>query len=223
VRLEAACPDQACLRIRDDGAGLPPELVEVVFQPFVQADSTRARSRGGLGLGLAMVKGLVELHGGTVCARSEGVGRGVEVTLCLPRSAPALPKPAAPAPPPGAHPRRVLIIEDDADAAESLKEVLELEGHEVEIAADGPAGIARSRAFRPDVVLCDIGLPGMDGYEVARTLRADPALRHTYLVALSGYAQLADQRRAAAAGFEQHLAKPPRLDALERVLGRSRR
>lgn len=216
---------RATVRVADDGMGMSPELLLGLFQPFRQADATLNRPGGGLGLGLALVKGIVELHGGDVSARSAGPGLGSELAVSLPLDSTGAPAPTpGPAPPPPAR-RRVLVIEDNADAAQSLREALELGGHEVAVAADGPAGVARAQQLRPDVVLCDIGLPGMDGFEVARALRADPALARTVLVALSGYAQPSDRRRAAEAGFDRHLAKPSSLDQIEelfRGLGQER-
>jgi signal transduction histidine kinase/ActR/RegA family two-component response regulator len=189
-----------------------------LFQPFMQADQSLDRSKGGLGLGLALIKGLVEMHGGSIQAQSEGLGQGAAFVVRLPLDAEAaLEKPAGRARGPRIC-RRVLIIEDNLDAAESLREALELGAHEVEVAHSGPDGLEKARSFRPDVVLCDIGLPGMDGYEVARAVRQDPALRSTFLVALSGYALPEDLEKAAAAGFQHHLAKPPSVDTLERVL-----
>jgi two-component system CheB/CheR fusion protein len=210
---------RAVVRVADTGAGMSREVLAHLFEPFMQADPTLDRSKGGLGLGLALVKGMVELHGGTVEAHSDGMGRGSTFTVRLPLD------PSPPSARVGDHPRspgvprRVLVIEDNVDAAESLRDLLTLVGHEVAIAGNGPEGIARARAFRPQVVLCDIGLPGMDGYEVARAFRADAALRHAHLVALSGYALPEDLHRAAQAGFERHLAKPPSLEKLEGVLG----
>jgi PAS domain S-box-containing protein len=211
---------RAIIRVKDTGSGMSAELVERLFQPFMQADRTLDRSRGGLGLGLAVAKGLVELHGGGIHAQSDGAGLGSEFVVSLPLDERelgcdrAIASPAAPG-----RSQRVLIIEDNADAADSLREVLELDAHVVEVAYDGPEGIAKARQFKPEVVLCDIGLPGMDGYEVARTFRADEALRGAFLVALSGYALPEDVRRAAAAGFRHHLAKPPSLEELESILG----
>ncbi|HVO18167.1 MAG TPA: ATP-binding protein [Anaeromyxobacter sp.] len=210
---------RAVIRVADDGVGMSPELRAGLFQPFMQADTTLDRSEGGLGLGLALVKGLVELHRGSIEARSDGPGRGSEFEVAIPLAPPA----PAPSPPEAvASPtvrRRVLVIEDNEDAGETLREVLELQGHEVvAVARSGADGLASARVARPDVVLCDIGLPAMDGYEVARAFRADAALRGTRLVALSGYAQPEDLTRAAEAGFDAHLAKPPDLDALERFL-----
>lgn len=210
----------ALIRVTDTGVGLAPKMLQRLFEPFAQADDTLDRSKGGLGLGLALVKQLAELHGGSVEARSEGAGSGAEFVVRLPLAAsPAAAdagerdRPAAAAPR-----RRVLVIEDNRDAADSLCALLELQGHEVALANDGPDGLAKAREFRPDVVLCDIGLPGMDGYQVARAVRAEEALTGTYLVALSGYARPEDLERAAAAGFDKHLAKPASAEALESVL-----
>jgi len=209
----------AALRVRDDGPGIAPDSLTRVFEPFVQADRTLDRSHGGLGLGLALVKGLVELHGGSVIARSAGAGLGAEFVVTLPLDAAASPRiPPAAAPAAPAHARRVLVIEDNPDAAASLREVLELNDHVVEVVGTGREGIDRARDFRPDVVLCDLGLPEMDGYEVAREMRSDPSLRTIHLVALSGYASPDDVERAMEAGFDRHLAKPPSVRDLERAL-----
>ncbi|MGC9986752.1 MAG: response regulator [Polyangia bacterium] len=208
----------AVIRVVDNGVGMAPDTVTRLFQPFMQADHTLDRSKGGLGLGLALVRGLVELHGGSIEAKSEGLGRGAEFTVRLALDVgTALEEQAARA---GnvRVPRRVLIIEDNVDAADSLREALELGEHMVEVAHSGPEGIERARSFPPDVVLCDIGLPGMDGYDVARAFRQDPELQSIFLVALSGYASPEDLERAADAGFQRHLAKPPSVDALERLL-----
>ena len=212
--------DLALIRVRDTGVGVSPQMLPRLFEPFTQADGTLDRSRGGLGLGLALVKWIVELHDGTVEASSQGLGAGAEFTVRLPlERAKAEARPVAAAPP--AVPiraRRVLIIEDNIDAAESLKEALQLDGHEVAVAYDGPEGIEKAHEWRPDVVLCDIGLPEMDGYGVARALRADAALEGVLLVALTGYARTDDQRLAAEAGFARHLAKPPNIEQLKEVI-----
>jgi len=226
VTVEVGVRDgHAELSVRDTGVGMRAEDVERMFEPFVQADRTLARTGGGLGLGLAMVKGLVELHGGSVRARSAGPGRGSEFCVLLPVSQPQVRGdppvvPTAPAPAGTVDGRLVLIIEDNLDASQSLSVVLELIGHRVHTARDGSTGIASAHELRPDVVLCDIGLPDMDGYEVARRLRADEALHSTRLYALSGYAQPEDKRRAKEAGFDAHLPKPPPLDELNRLLAR---
>jgi PAS domain S-box-containing protein len=213
---------RAVVRVADTGVGMAPEMLARLFQPFAQADATLDRSQGGLGLGLALVKALVELHEGTITAHSAGLGQGAEFVVRLPlvpeevaTDAPAHARTLA-----SSGRRRVLIIEDNIDAADSLREALEFGGHEVEVAYNGPAGIARARKYKPEVVFCDIGLPGMDGFDVARAFRADSALRGAYLVALSGYAQPEDVLRASQAGFDQHLAKSPSLERLEQALAR---
>ncbi len=209
---------QAVVHVRDTGVGIAPEMLPRVFEPFTQADATLDRREGGLGLGLALVKGLVEMHGGTVSVASEGLGKGAEFTVRLPLEAAELPAAAQAPSALDRGPRRVLVIEDNVDAAESLREVLELRAHAVEVAFSGTEGIEKARTFRPDVVLCDIGLPGMDGYEVARTMRRDPALRETKLVALTGYAAPEDVARSREAGFDAHLAKPPTVEKIEEAL-----
>ncbi len=215
---QRAGSSEAFVRVTDDGVGMTPELIAGLFQPFVQADTTLDRRKGGLGLGLALVKGLVELHGGSVEAQSEGLGMGAAFTVRLP----AAPLVAASDPAPrrelAKKRRRVLIVEDNADAAACLRADLELDGHEVVVAHDGVTGIVTARELRPEVVLCDIGLPGMDGYAVAKTLRADAAMKGTLLVALTGYALPEDFRRASEAGFDRHIAKPPSLESIEEVL-----
>ena len=210
---------QAILTVRDTGTGIAPELLPRLFQAFSQADSTLDRSKGGLGLGLALVKGLVEMHGGSVSAASGGPGEGAAFTVALPLDVTAARiVPASSGRGVAAEPRRVLVIEDNEDAANSLREVLELDEHVVEVAYTGREGIEKAHAFHPDVVLCDIGLPEMDGYEVARAMRADVDLSRVALVALSGYAQPEDVETARKAGFDAHLAKPPSIDTLERAL-----
>jgi len=208
---------RAVIRVADTGVGISPELLARLFQPFAQADESMDRSKGGLGLGLALVKGLVELHGGEISVHSQGLGKGTEFVVRLPLDGVLDVKTPTPVDS-SRRIRRVLIIEDQADAAQSLREALELCGHEVQVTDNGPAGLSRAREFRPEVVLCDIGLPGMDGYQVARVFRADESLKDIFLVALSGYALPEDLQRAAEAGFDRHLAKPPRLDQLEELL-----
>ena len=203
--------------MHDNGVGMEPDEIDRMFEPFTQAERSLARTHGGLGLGLALVRGLVELHGGAVLAHSAGPGRGAEFVVTLPLAA----VPEAPATGPRARAaagRHVLIIEDNVDAGQSLADLLELSGHRVTLAHDGRSGIALARELRPQVILCDIGLPDMSGYDVARTLRADEALRGTRLVALSGYAQPEDREQAKEAGFDAHLPKPPPLDRLEALL-----
>jgi len=209
---------RAVLSVRDQGIGIEPEFLRHLFEPFAQAERGLARTQGGLGLGLALVKGLVELHGGSVSAASAGPDRGSEVVVELPLA--DLPEEAAHAPrrPEPSRPREVLVIEDYADSAQALADALGLIGHRVRVAKTAAEGIALARSLRPEVVLCDIGLPDQDGYQVARTLRADEALGSTVLVALSGYAQEEDRERAARAGFDAHVPKPASLEALREIL-----
>jgi PAS domain S-box-containing protein len=208
--------DAAVVQVHDTGAGIDPALLEAVFEPFTQAAQTLARTDGGLGLGLALVKGLAELHGGSVTAESDGPGRGTRFTVTLPGRAGAPPPPdrRTVPPPPTPERRRVLVVDDNRDAAETLAMLIETFGHHAEVAFDGPSAVAKASAFAPDVILCDIGLPGMTGYEVAKVLRAGGGL----LVAVSGYAQPEDVARAVEAGFDAHVAKPPDLGEIERLL-----
>jgi two-component system CheB/CheR fusion protein len=220
VRLSLDAADgRAVLRVKDTGLGIDPGMIPRLFQPFAQADTTLNRRLGGLGLGLALVKGLVETHGGTIEVSSGGEGQGTEFVLRLPLGTAPTGEEVAPAPPRRSH--HVLVIEDYLDAAESLQLALEMEGHEVALAHDGPTGIARARALAPEVVLCDVGLPGLDGYAVAKALRRDPSLRNTFLVALTGYALPEDQRRASEAGFDAHLTKPATVEAIHEVMARA--
>jgi PAS domain S-box-containing protein len=210
---------EVALVVRDTGAGIGPDMLPRLFQTFAQADRTLDRSGGGLGLGLAIVKGLAELHGGTAAAASDGLGRGATFTVTVPtrveRPALAGPPPAA-APP--ARPLKVLVVEDHRDAADSLRILLEMSGYQVTVAYTGPDGVRAAEEHRPDVVVCDIGLPGMDGYRVARALRENPATATTRLIALTGYGQDEDRRRAREAGFDEHLTKPADPAALESLL-----
>jgi PAS domain S-box-containing protein len=207
----------AVIRVADSGIGMAPDTLARLFQPFMQADTTLDRSKGGLGLGMALSKGLVELHGGEIAAQSGGLGKGSEFEVRLPLANGAgLKRGAARAGAARAR-RRVLIIEDNVDAADSLRELLELHRHQVEVAYSGPEGIAKARQLRPEIVICDIGLPGMDGCEVARAIRADGTLKGAYLIALSGYAHPDDRRRAQESGFQRHLAKPADPEQLEQL------
>jgi signal transduction histidine kinase/CheY-like chemotaxis protein len=220
VRLSAdAAGKVGVCSVRDSGIGIDPLLLDQVFEPFVQADRSVERSRGGLGLGLALVKGLVELHGGTVRAASAGAGTGTEVTVELPlidlaadAGRPAGDGAAA------APPRRVLVIEDNADSAESLKMYLELLGHGVTVAHSGADGIAAAKAEAPDVIVCDIGLPGMSGHAVCARLRPLPALAGTLFVALSGHAADGPEGKAKGDGFDLYLLKPVDPQRLAEVI-----
>jgi PAS domain S-box-containing protein len=222
IRVEAdRAGPEAVVRVRDTGVGIPPEMLPRVFDLFAQAASSLEQSQGGLGIGLTLVQRLVAMHGGTVEAHSDGPGRGSEFVVRLPMTEPgpaAQPRPAvAPALRDGPR-RRVLVVEDNVDGAESVRLLLELAGHSVVVAHTGPAGVEAARAFRPEVVLCDLGLPGMTGYDVARALRADPVTADTRLVCVSGFGQEEDRRRAREAGFDETLVKPVAPDELDRVL-----
>jgi PAS domain S-box-containing protein len=225
IELSATGRDgEVVVRVRDNGMGIPAEMLARIFDLFMQADRSLSRSEGGLGVGLTLVRSLVEMHGGTVEAHSEGPGRGTEIVVRLPARVEAEPTAmAAPAAAEGdgeAARRRVLVVDDNEDSADSLALLLELKGHEVRVALDGPAALATAHAFQPEVVLLDIGLPGMDGYEVARRLRAERAGEGgLLLVALTGYGQDEDRRRSREAGFDHHLVKPVDFDELTRVLG----
>jgi PAS domain S-box-containing protein len=205
------------IRVRDTGTGIDPALLPQIFEPFVQGDRTLARTEGGLGLGLALVKGIAELHGGTARAESDGIGKGAEVVVRLPLGGPAPAAAARDRTQRTSRSRRVLVVDDNVDAAQSLAEVVQMFGHTAEIAHDGPSAIAMARANPPDVVLCDIGLPGMSGFDVAQVLRANGSKRMR-LVAVSGYAQPEHVKQAAEAGFDEHIAKPIDLDRIERLL-----
>ena len=200
-------PDAAVLTMSDTGAGIPAHLLARIFDLFVQGERGTDRGQGGLGVGLTLVRRLVELHQGTVEAASDGPGRGATFTVRLPRAVPPAEVPAAGAPV-AAHRLRILLVEDNADAREMLSAVLRLQGHEVHVAIDGPEGVSAALALQPDAALVDIGLPGFDGYEVARRIRAGRAGRATRLVALTGYGQPEDRRRTRDAGFDDHLVKP---------------
>ena len=216
----SASEDRARVTVRDTGMGIAPELLDVIFEPFIQAKQTLARSEGGLGLGLALVKGLVTLHGGEVTAVSEGPGRGAEITATLPLSPRARERTKMEydeTTTPTAEHHRVLVVDDNQDAAETLADLVRMFGHDAEVAFDGPSALATARDYGPDIVFCDIGLPGMDGYAVAEELRRTSA-GAPHLVAVSGYAQPEDVAKAKKAGFDVHLAKPASPADIERVL-----
>ncbi len=205
------------LHVRDTGAGIDPTLLPHLFEPFVQADRTLARSDGGLGLGLALVKGIVDLHGGEVRAASAGIGKGTEFVIRFPVSeGAAVPETRDQAAGAGGG-RRVLVVDDNRDSAESLADLLRSHGHEVDVAFDGTTALEKLRSRRPDVVLCDIGLPGMNGYEVVKAARANGG-RDVRFVALSGYARAEDVQRSLEAGFDAHVAKPPDPEEIARLL-----
>jgi signal transduction histidine kinase/CheY-like chemotaxis protein len=209
----------AVLEVVDTGAGIPSNLRDKMFDLFVQGDRPLDRAQGGLGIGLTLVKVLVGLHGGTVEAKSAGPGKGSVFTIRLPCvPVPAASRAIAPPPPVTPVPRRILIIEDNADAREVLRLQLALEGHDVHEAADGQTGIDVMPSVAPDVVLVDVGLPGLDGYEVARRIRAGKVGKSVFLIALTGYGQTEDRLRALDAGFDAHLTKPASPEQLAAVI-----
>jgi len=214
--------DQAIFRVRDTGIGIPPEMLERIFELFTQVEQSLDRSQGGLGIGLTIVQRLVEMHGGRVEARSGGPGCGSEFTVRLPAVA------FAASPEPGEEPPsqveltrealRVLVVDDNVDAADSLGWLLRLSGHNTKIAYDGPGAIEAALAFRPQALILDLGLPGLDGYHVARRLRQEPSVQSALFVALSGYGRDEDQRRSSEAGFDHHFIKPVDVNCLLEVL-----
>ncbi|QDV35035.1 hybrid sensor histidine kinase/response regulator [Tautonia plasticadhaerens] len=212
-RVEAG---QLVVRVKDGGFGIPPEQLSELFELFAQGDNSPGRSEGGLGVGLAVVKRLVELHGGTIDAASEGPGRGSEFVVRLPAATgPVEVRPPSAGPSRAAHPgARVLVVDDNADAARSLERLLRLAGHDVTVAHDGDEALGAARETRPEFVLLDIGLPGMDGHEVASRLRREGCCEGAILVAVSGYGQDEDRRRSREVGIDHHLVKPLDHDAL---------
>jgi CheY-like chemotaxis protein len=214
--------DMAHVVVRDRGIGMAPQTLPTIFELFSQADVPLARSRGGLGIGLTLVRTLVELHGGATCARSEGIGKGSEFEITLPLIRPET-RAATPedSPPRSAHVnarRRVLIVEDNRDAQEALQCLLELWGHEVLVANDGPSGYESAVRLRPDIALIDLGLPGMDGYEVAKKIRAALGAASPLLIALTGYGAPEQRSHSLAAGFDLHIVKPVDPDKLSMLL-----
>jgi signal transduction histidine kinase/CheY-like chemotaxis protein len=210
---------RATITVADTGIGIPAEILPRIFDAFTQADDSRERSGGGLGLGLSLVQGLVALHGGSVRAESAGPGQGARLTVELPVTRVAEESGATMvSPPESGRPRRVLLVEDNPDVLEPLQIVLALQGHEVATAWSGPEALAAAATFHPEVVVCDIGLPGMDGYEVARAFRADATLGQAHLIALTSHARAQDKAKATEAGFELHLTKPVDPDEVERVV-----
>ncbi|HUY32095.1 MAG TPA: ATP-binding protein [Pirellulales bacterium] len=210
--------DEAVLRVRDSGVGIAPELLPRIFDLFTQAERSLARSQGGLGIGLCLVQRLVEMHGGKVEAYS-ALGRGSELVVRLPvvlNSAPP-PSPRETAKPNGPS-LRVLVVDDNVDAAQSLAMLLEASGHDFRTAHDGPAALEAALDYLPDVVLLDIGMPTMDGYEVAEKMRRQPALKNVMLVSMTGYGQESDRRRSREAGFDHHLVKPADFGKLRQIL-----
>lgn len=212
---------EAVIKIKDTGMGIDPSLLPDLFEPFMQADSSPGRSHSGLGMGLSIVKGIAILHGGSAAAFSEGQGRGTQFSITLPLASQAvrdMPAPEEPALEEQLCALRVLVIDDMPSITNFMNILLKKLGHEVIIANNGPEGIAKARELKPEVILCDIGMPGMDGYDVAREIRNDDQLKNAYLIALSGYAQPEDLKNSKNAGFDRHLAKPVRMAVLKAAL-----
>ena len=212
---------QVSVTVRDNGIGIPPELMPRLFTLFSQVHAPTGRTQDGLGVGLSLVRGLVALHGGTVEARSEGAGRGSEFTVHLPRGAPGAGTRAADdatAVPAAVHPLRILVVDDSRDAADICATLLELSGHRVQTAYSGRRALEVAEAFQPQVLLLDIGLPDIDGYQLARSIRAAPWGQSAYLVAVTGWGQEQDRRRASEVGFDHHLTKPVEAEALDSLL-----
>jgi CheY-like chemotaxis protein len=216
---------EVVLRVQDNGIGMTADMLPRVFELFTQAEPALDRSHGGLGIGLTLVRLLVELHGGRVEARSDGPGKGSEFIVRLPCLRKPTPLSRRPEPVQAGYstssPRRILVVDDNVDAAGSLSALLEHAGHEVRTTHDGPGALEEARTFRPEVVLLDIGLPGMDGYEVAREIRRLTWGNETLLVAVTGYGQEEDRRCSREAGFDAHLVKPVDPEALRALLSAS--
>ncbi len=221
---------QAVVRVRDNGMGIPPEMLPRVFDMFAQADTSLERAQGGLGLGLTIARRLVEMHGGTLEAASAGAGQGSELTVRLPLAAPLAlplktlsderaPEPAPEPETPADKRLKILVVDDNEDSAESLVIWLRLMGNDARTAHSGPEALDLARVYRPGVILLDIGMPGMNGYEVARHLRERPETSGALLVALTGWGQDEDRRRSREAGFDHHLVKPLDHTSLQKLLG----
>ena len=216
-----ASAGEVVLRVRDTGVGIARDMLPKLFEMFTQVQGSVSRSEGGLGIGLSLVRSLVEMHGGSVQASSAGLGHGSEFVVRLPRLQQAPASVATPMKPPRLRKvsaQRIMVVDDNVDSAESLAMLLRLLGHEVRTACDGPTALEAARAQPPEILLLDIGLPGMNGLEVARRLRQELGLTDALLVALTGYGMEEDKRRSLEAGFNAHLVKPVDLDALHDLL-----
>ncbi|MHB1561724.1 MAG: hybrid sensor histidine kinase/response regulator [Isosphaeraceae bacterium] len=219
----AANAAEIVVRVKDNGIGIARDMVDDIFGLFTQVDHSLARSQGGLGIGLTLARNLVWIHDGTLTAHSDGLGKGSEFVMTLPRPAESLVEGTPSSLPtfePAGQPRRILVVDDNLSSADSLGLIIKLWGHECRVAHSGPEALEEFEVFHPDVVLLDIGLPGMDGYQVARSLRTHADWPELTLVAMTGYGRDEDRRRSREAGFNEHLAKPLDLDALEHLLAR---
>jgi predicted ATPase/signal transduction histidine kinase/CheY-like chemotaxis protein len=216
IHLEIVDADEEVgIRVRDNGVGIPTEILPTLFDLFVQSERTLDRSQGGLGIGLSVVKRLIEMHGGSVQASSKGIGQGATFTIRLPRVPPPHAQSGAACPDPGRTPRRILIVDDNVDAADTLAMLLELDGHSVSTVYGAVVALEAAARLKPDLLFLDIGLPVIDGYEVARRLRAQPSTSALHMVAVTGYGQKEDRERAFASGFDDHLVKPVTPESLE--------
>ncbi len=214
--------DHAVFTIKDTGLGIAPAMLPRIFELFVQVDRQMDRSLGGLGIGLTVVRKLAEMHGGSVSAKSDGVGKGSEFTIRLPLADERPQRPAAARHHAvSAQGQKILIVDDNADLVEHISKLLELSGHTVATAFDGHTALEAARSFGPDVVLLDLGLPGLDGYHVAETLRHESGFADVRFIAVSGYGQPEDRRRTREAGFDHHLVKPVKFQALLSILSES--
>jgi len=222
IRVETfAQGGQAVIQVRDNGVGISPELLPRIFDLFVQADRSLDRTQGGLGIGLSIVKRLVDMHDGSVSVSSEGMGKGSTFQIRLPLTDSVVTDESSSSGASGSS-RKILIVDDNEDAANSLGMVLQLQGHDVMAVFSGMQALESAADFGPDLVLLDIGLPGLDGYEVASQLRELPGLAEVIIVAVTGYGQDADREHTAAAGFAAHLVKPLDFAQLRDVIEATR-
>jgi CheY-like chemotaxis protein len=215
--------EEAVVRVRDSGVGIPPEVLPHIFDLFTQADKSLDRSEGGLGVGLTIVQRIAEIHGGRVEAHSKGLGHGSEFVVRLPITLPPLSQPElslAKSSEKGGSILRVLVVDDNRDSADTIAMLLGRSGHDVRVAYSATTALDEAVEFQPNAIVLDIGLPEMDGYEVARRLRQNPQLQNVRLIALSGYGQEADRQRSREEGFDSHMVKPVDFEKLEELLQR---
>jgi CheY-like chemotaxis protein len=216
ARIEGA---EVVVSVEDSGMGVAPEDLPKLFELFEQTSAARTRAQGGLGIGLYLVKSLVQLHGGAVSVESEGPGKGTRFTVRLPRTEAAA-QPAARPVPLLVRPRRILLADDNPDAAETLAALLRLSGNEVRVASDGEEAVAIAAGFHPHIAFLDIGMPGLDGYEAARRIRASPGGKRMVLVGLTGFGGEEVRRRAFESGMDHHLTKPAHLEVIQELLAK---